>query len=83
MINFLETVVKYNDSWNVTFYYVIVLIFLIGLFWTYLQVFVKPLRKKKQLKENIIYQNSEDVIESMDNEYDLKKKKKNSKRKNS
>ena len=81
MINFLETVVKYNDSWNVTFYYVIVLIFLIGLFWTYLQVFVKPLRKKKQLKENIIYQNSEDVIESMDNEYDLKKKKKNSKRK--
>lgn len=41
MINFLETVTNYNDSWNMTFYYILVLVLLIGIFWTYMQVFVK------------------------------------------
>lgn len=76
MINFLETVQKYNDSWNMTFYYIAVLVFLIGVFWTYFQVFIKPLKKKKPLKENIIYNHSEDVIEDYENVY-LKKKQKN------
>ena len=78
----LETVTSNNDVWSVTFYYVLVLVFLIGFFWTYLQVFVKPLRKKKALKENIIYQHSEDIIEKSDIEYELKKKKKTSKTNN-
>ena len=72
----LETVTSNNDVWSVTFYYVLVLVFLIGFFWTYLQVFVKPLKKKKPLKENVIYQHSEDIIEKSDVEYELKKKKK-------
>ena len=74
----LETVTTYNDTWSITFYYVLVLVFLIGFFWTYMQVFVKPLSKKKPLKENIIYQHSEDVIEESfkDNKKTKKKKKK-------
>ena len=80
----LEAVTSNNDTWNVTFYYVLVLVFLIGFFWTYLQVFVKPLKKKKQqLKENIIYQHSEDIIEKSDIEYELKKKKQTQKTNNS
>ena len=76
----LETVTTYNDTWSITFYYVLVLVFLIGFFWTYMQVFVKPLKKKKQLKENIIYQNSEDVFEKFDRDNELKKKKKSTKK---
>ena len=49
MINILETVTKYNDSWNLTFYYIAALALLIGIFWTYLQVFVKPLKKKHMI----------------------------------
>lgn len=79
----LEAVTSNNDVWNVTFYYVLVLVFLIGFFWTYLQVFVKPLRKKRQLKENVIYQHSEDIIEKSDIENELKKKKQNQKTNNS
>ena len=82
MINLLDTVTQYTDSWNATFYYVAVLALLIGIFWTYLQVFVKPLGKKKkkeQLKENIIYHNSEDVIENYN--YDKKEEKSFFKRK--
>ena len=78
----LETVTSNNDTWSVTFYYVLVLVFLIGFFWTYLQVFVKPLKKKRQLKENIIYQHSEDIIENSDIEYELKKKKQTQKANN-
>ena len=76
MLNLLE--VATNDSFNIVFYYILVLILLIGLFITYLQVFVKPLSKKKTLKENIIYQHSEDVIEESfkDNKKPKKKKKK-------
>lgn len=64
MINLLE-VVEYTDSWNMTFYYVGALVLLIGIFWTYMQVFVKGAGKKKKepLKENIIYHDTEDVIE--------------------
>ncbi len=78
----LEAVTKNKDTWNVTFYYVLVLVFLIGFFWTYLQVFVKPLKKKKTLKENIIYQHSEDIIEKSDIENELKKKKQTQKANN-
>ena len=36
MINFLEAATSYNDSWNLTFYYVATLAFIIGIFWTYI-----------------------------------------------
>lgn len=74
MINLLETVKNYNDSWNLTFYFIGVLALLIGAFWTYMQVFVKPLKTKKVQKENIIYQNCEDTIEDGDKYYNSKKK---------
>ena len=79
MIKLLEVVETYNDTWQITFYYIMVLIFLVGIFWTYMQVFVKKAKpQKKPLKENIIYQHSEDIIE----EYDLPKiTKKNYKKK--
>ncbi len=66
MIKFLETVQTYNDSsWQLTFYFVGILALLIGIFWTYMQVFVKKQKKNKKapLKENIIYNHSDDVIE--------------------
>lgn len=72
MINFLAA--QYNDSWNVTFYYVTVLALLIGIFWTYMQVFVKGNKgNKKPLKENTIYQQTDDVIETGSN-YKFKNK---------
>ncbi len=77
MLEFLEVVT--NDDFSMVFYYILVLILLIGLFWTYLQIFVMPLsKKKKPLKENIIYQHSEDVIEESYRNY--KKTKKNKKK---
>lgn len=65
MFNIIEaTTAVYNDtSWEMTFYYVATLAFLIGAFWTYYQVFIKSKKKKQPLKENIIYNNTEDVIE--------------------
>lgn len=63
IINLLEASTSYNDSWNLTFYFVLVLVLLIGIFWTYMQVFVKPKKKTEVLKENKIYQNNEDTIE--------------------
>lgn len=77
MINILETV-TYSNPWNITFYYVSIIAILIGLFWTYIQVFVKkPKKKKDNLKENIIYKHSEDVIEQ-DNNYKIKNNNKKS-----
>ena len=73
MINLLETVKNYNDSWNLTFYFIGALALLIGAFWTYMQVFVKPHKKKVVLKENVIYQNSEDTIEESTRKYEPKK----------
>ena len=76
MINFLEAATSYNDSWNLTFYYVATLAFIIGIFWTYMQVFVKPKKDKKiKTKENTIYQNSEDTIEESYKDFKTKKKK--------
>ena len=76
MINFLEAATSYNDSWNLTFYYVATLALLIGIFWTYMQVFVKPKKDKKiKTKENTIYQNSEDTIEESYKDFKTKKKK--------
>jgi len=72
MIKILEAAATYDDRWNITFYFVAALALLIGAFWTYMQVFVKPLKKKTVLKENIIYHNSEDLIEK---NYDDKPKK--------
>ena len=51
MFKILEAATTYNDSWNITFWYIAVLALLIGIFWTYMQVFVKPLKKQKNLKE--------------------------------
>lgn len=75
IINLLEVQTSYNDSWNLTFYYVLSVVLMIGFFWTYMQVFVKPKKKKEPLKENIIYQNEEDTIEeSYKDEYNVRKK---------
>ena len=64
MFNIIEVTTTYNDtSWQMTFYYIATLAFLIGAFWTYYQVFIKSKKKKQPLKENIIYDNPEDVIE--------------------
>ena len=64
MFNIIEVTTTYNDtSWQMTFYYIATLAFLIGAFWTYYQVFIKSKKKKQPLKENIIYNNTEDVIE--------------------
>jgi len=76
MIKILEAAVEYKDTWNITFYFVAALALLVGAFWTYMQVFVKPLKNKTVLKENIIYHNSEDLIEK---NYETNKKKKNKK----
>ena len=65
MFYLLEVSNTYNDtSWELTFYFVASLALLIGIFWTYYNVFVKKNKKKKtELKENIIYNNPEDTIE--------------------
>ena len=78
IINILEAATSYNDTWNGTFYFVATIALLIGAFWTYMQVFVKPLKKKgkKRLEENIIYKNSEDTIEESYKEDYVKKNKK-------
>ena len=77
MIKLLEVVETYNDTWQITFYYIMVLIFLVGIFWTYMQVFVKKAKpQKKPLKENIIYQHSEDIIEESSKDYKKKSRRK-------
>ena len=65
MFYLLEVSNTYNDtSWELTFYFVASLVLLIGIFWTYYNVFIKKNKKKKtELKENIIYNNPEDTIE--------------------
>ena len=65
MFYLLEVSNTYNDtSWELTFYFVASLALLIGIFWTYYNVFIKKNKKKKtELKENIIYNNPEDNIE--------------------
>ena len=72
MINILEAVDLYNDTWLLTFYFVLGISLLIGTAWTYYQMFVKGEKKKQPLKENIIYNQSDDVIEH----YDMYSKKK-------
>ena len=64
MFYLLEVSNTYNDtSWELTFYFVASLALLIGIFWTYYNVFIKKNKKKKtELKENIIYNNPEDTI---------------------
>ena len=73
MIYLLEALDYYEDTWRITFYFVAALALLIGLLWTYDQVFIKGEKKKQPLKENIIYNNSDDVIEN----YNIEPKKKN------
>ena len=65
MFYLFEVSNTYNDtSWELTFYFVASLALLIGIFWTYYNVFIKKNKKKKtELKENIIYNNPEDTIE--------------------
>ena len=61
MIKFIETVNYYEDTWNITFYFLIALALLIGIFWTVFQSFKNS--KSNKLSENTIYNNPEDVIE--------------------
>ena len=72
MIKLLEISNQYSDTWNLTFYFVAAVVILIGIMWAYYQAFIKP-DKKKDLKENIIYNHSDDLIEK---ELFPKKKKK-------
>ncbi len=72
---------KFDDSFTATFYYIAVLAILIGIFWTYFQVFVRGKKKDKEdLKENVIYQNTEDVIEEASKDEYYRKKNKNKNR---
>ena len=64
MIYLLEALDYYKDTWSITFYFVAALALLIGSFWTYYQIFIKGEKKREPLKENIIYNHSEDIIES-------------------
>ena len=67
MINILEVVDLYDDTWLITFYFVLAFSFVVGMIWTYYQIVVKGDSKKKQeLKENIIYNQTEDVMETYD-----------------
>ncbi len=73
-----EATTKFDDSFTATFYYIAVLALLIGVFWTYFQVFVRGRKKSNtDTKENTIYQNTEDIIEEADKEYYYNKKNKN------
>ena len=61
MINYLDAVNYYKDTWNITFYFIVAIALIIGIFWTILQANKK--KKKDMLEENIIYNHSEDMIE--------------------
>lgn len=65
MIYLLEAVDIYNDTWLLTFYFVLSISIVIGTAWTCYQMFWKRDKKllKTPLKENVIYNHSEDVIE--------------------
>ena len=73
MIFILEALSYYEDTWNITFYYIVAVALLIGIGWTYYQVFIKGEKKKEKLKENVIYNHSNDIIEDYD--FEPKKKK--------
>lgn len=75
MFNILETVDLYEDTWLLTFYFVLSFSLLIGTAWTCYQMFWKRDKKKEPLKENIIYNNSDDVIEQYDEKYQKKENK--------
>ena len=72
MVFILEALNYYDDIWSITFYFLVAIALLLGLLWTYYQVIVKGEKKKEPLKENIIYNHSDDVIE----DYDIEPKKK-------
>ncbi len=74
MIFILEALNYYDDIWSITFYFLVALALLLGLLWTYYQVIIKGGKKKEPLKENVIYNHSDDVIEN----YDIEPKKKES-----
>lgn len=64
MINFLDTINNYDDTWKMTFYFVFALALIIGIFWTLFQM--SKYNKKNKTNQNTIYNKSEDVIENMD-----------------
>ena len=74
MINILETVDLYDDTWLLTFYFVLGFSLVIGTAWTYYQMIIKGDKAKKPLKENVIYNHPDDVIENYDT-YPIKKQK--------
>ena len=66
MINILETLNTYNDTWTMTFYFVAAVAIMLGLLWTILQIHKNDELKNHKLKENVIYNKSEDMIENID-----------------
>ena len=77
MIKILEAFNVYDDTWKMTFYVVFAIAIMIGFAWTYFRMIKKEEihKGKRNLKENIIYNHSDDLIEKID--YEPKKKDKN------
>ena len=70
MLNLLEVVGLYDDTWKITFYFVLAVAILLGLVWTVLQVYKND---KKANKTNVIYDKSYDAIEESTNSKKSKK----------
>ncbi|MBR3661255.1 MAG: hypothetical protein IKN63_05100 [Bacilli bacterium] len=64
MLNLLEIAGSYDDSWRLTFYFILALVILLGLIWTVLQIYKKD---KKNNKTNVIYDKPYDAIEDNNN----------------
>ena len=47
MIFILEALSYYEDTWNITFYYVVAIALLLGLGWTFYQMYGKGEKKKE------------------------------------
>ena len=68
MIKFIEATVvnNYNDNWNITFYFVAFAAIMISLFWTIYKMNKQEKKNNGNVKENTIYNKTEDLIENMD-----------------
>ena len=76
MINMLEVLNTYDDTWAITFYFVAAIAIMIGLLWTVYQIH-KQEKKNGKIQENVIYNKTDDLIESMDVLPERKRKKTN------
>lgn len=70
MFNILEVNSTFNDTWRMTFYFIVAIAILLGLLWTVFQLYKND---KKKNTSNEIYDKSYDAIE----EDNIKRKNKN------